>query len=469
MKAIYIWGAGHYGALAALDMENKGKTIAGFIDSNKELQGKKRLGYEVFAPENILKNNNEQIFVIVATYFTVNDIAKELKKNGYVYGKNFEIFEAVKENYLDNVFDNNTIENKNGKFHINDFKLVLNPSILFENEVILYVCGVGFYEMQIYYRLKDAGISVSYFSCSDSNKWGQCVNGIEIISPSRLKELDKEENLTLIITGIEADIMDKTVNGIVNKIIDEVTNLRLKTDKIYTSYAVNNFLIMNNFANRLKSPNCVHVYQSGKVGSRTVYESMLETGINCSHIHTFHKCRNLIPNTNQIKIITLVREPIARCLSEFFHHLSSNVWAEISFENICIRHLRWSTSWQFDWFDSELKAFFGVDIYANPFDREKGYSIIKHGNVEVLAMKLEKLSSLESVIGEFIGAPQFKLINENEADNKIYKYFYKDVKNTIKIPQDIFDIHYKNPKMDHFYSEEEKAAFLKKWEKNIAD
>jgi len=358
--------------------------------------------------------------------------------------------------------------NKNDKFHINDFKLVRNLNILFENEVILYVYGVGLSEIETYHRLKKAGISVSYFSCSDSNKLGY-VNDIEIISSSRLKQLDKEKNLVLIITGDNDGLLNKMANDIVNKMIDEVANLRLRTDKIYTSCAVNNFLTMNYFVNMLKSPNCVHIYQPGKVGSITVYKSILETGINCSHIHTFHKGRNLVPNTNKIKIITLVREPIARCLSEFFHHLSFNVYAEISFENALIRYLRMSVGRQFNWFDSELKAIFGIDIYAHPFDKEKGYSIIKQGNVEVLAMKMEKLNSLESVIGEFIGAPQFKLINGNEGNNKIYKHLYKDVKNAIKIPLDIFDRHYKNPKMDHFYSEEEKTAFLKKWEKNIAD
>jgi hypothetical protein len=123
----------------------------------------------------------------------------------------------------------------------------------------------------------------------------------------------------------------------------------------------------------------------------------------------------------------------------------------------------------FNWFDNELKAFFGIDVYAHPFDREKGYSIIKQGNIEVLVMKMEKLNSLESVIGEFIGAPQFKLVNDNVGSNKIYKYLYKNVKDAVKIPREIFSVCYGNPRMSHFYTEEEKAAFLKKWEKNIVD
>ena len=113
---------------------------------------------------------------------------------------------------------------------------------------------------------------------------------------------------------------------------------------------------------------------------------------------------------------------------------------------------------------------FGIDVFEYPFDKEKGYSIIKKDNIEVLLMKLEKLNGLEQIIGRFAGAPHFKLINANIGEKKQYAYLYKDVKDTMKIPREVFDFYYKgNPRMDHFYSEEEKAAFLKKWEKNIVD
>ena len=69
-------------------------------------------------------------------------------------------------------------------------------------------------------------------------------------------------------------------------------------------------------------------------------------------------------------------------------------------------------------------------------------------------MKLEKLNSLESVIGEFVDAPNFRLLNANEGSSKIYKYLYKNVREVIKIPRKIADLYYKgNPRMGHFYTE----------------
>ena len=51
----------------------------------------------------------------------------------------------------------------------------------------------------------------------------------------------------------------------------------------------------------------------------------------------------------------------------------------------------------FGWFDTELKDHFGLDIFAEPFDREKGFGIYKKNNIEVFVYKLEKLNSLEVI------------------------------------------------------------------------
>ena len=256
--------------------------------------------------------------------------------------------------------------------------------------------------------------------------------------------------------------------------------------------------------------NRILLYQPWKVGSISIFESLKKMDINCIHVHFLNMWKNIAmfllknkyKNGEKVKIITLVREPISRMLAQFFQlhfdlgrfdKLKNMIKTELLlkleigikffiykyysskllFWDYLIRNIRWQEIKlkifrfnQFDWFDNELKAIFGVDIYAHPFDREKGYSIIKQGNIEVLAIKLEKLNTLEGVISEFINAPHFKLINANEGENKYYKYLYKNVKENIKIPVEIFKEYYENnPKMDHFYTEEEKTAFMKKWEK----
>jgi len=431
-------------------------------------------------------------------------------------------------------------KNNTKAIKINDLELVDNIGILFENEVVLYdAYDIGAYESEtcqmlkragitvslyesrtcgneIYQTLKNAEIPVSCFCDSNNDRWGQYIDGIEIVSPNKLKQLDNEKDILIIVTSNDVTVMDR--------IIADIAALDLKTNKIYTKFSliisllqnINDCRISKNYRNAISCINELHtlyheqflkskrivntvslikninkndnilIYQSGKVGSLTVYKSITEIGIACTQVHSFTQdneisdiCQNIFKNFKTIKIITLVREPVSRGISLFFELLTYFgepiiILPGSSYLNTIIDRLRGNSPGilplidEFDWFDNELKTVFGVDIYAHPFDREKGYSIIKQGNVEVLAMKMEKLNSLESVIGEFIGVPQFKLVNANEGDNKVYKYLYKNVKDTIKIPSDVFSAYYENnPKMDHFYSEEEKAAFLKKWEKNI--
>ena len=251
----------------------------------------------------------------------------------------------------------------------------------------------------------------------------------------------------------------------------------------------------------------VLVYQPGKTGSTTITNSLYAAGVTNQHIHWItgsrlisHHCNETQKNMerllsdknlyalrqrNPIKIITLVREPISREYSLLFQYFDSHgiftamSKSNLSFVDSCNKWLSnrtvdkvypqiSGTLEQFSWFYDELMAVFGVDIFSYPFDREKGYSIIKQGNVEVLVMKLEKLNSLEQIIGDFVGVSHFKLINANEGGAKPSEYLYKNLRNVIKIPKKMVSFYYDNNRhMNHFYTENEKTEFLKKWENNI--
>jgi hypothetical protein len=107
-------------------------------------------------------------------------------------------------------------------------------------------------------------------------------------------------------------------------------------------------------------------------------------------------------------------------------------------------------------------------VYDHPFDREKGYGIIRKDNVEILIYRLENLNELEQVIGDFVGLDDFKLEPANMAEQKLYDSFYKEFVKNVKLPKSYVDVYYKdNPRMDHFYSKEDKQRFLARWNKNI--
>lgn len=257
----------------------------------------------------------------------------------------------------------------------------------------------------------------------------------------------------------------------------------------------------------------VLVYQMGKVGSSGIYNSLQTAHVESIHIHYFLPWNNVIPEyeyesylenmqqiiqqKEKIKIITLLRDPAARDISAVFQSLSNpsvgmyNLLSEKLIDSIIeimdkeYNHMdsdmkisglnnvflkrdcsdKKEKASVYAWFDMELKEVFGIDVYAYPFDKEKGYSIIKQDNIECLVIKLEKLNACYDIIGEFVGKKGIMLQGDNVGENKPYGYLYKEVKKKISIPEDILDYYYGGKEIRHFYSEEEIEQFKNKWKR----
>ncbi len=247
------------------------------------------------------------------------------------------------------------------------------------------------------------------------------------------------------------------------------------------------------------SQNAIWVYTPGKVGTSTLCASLDKCGVPNVHTHKMGKerlkygCmgyldgRKLMPARQfdeyelffkymkeNVRIITAVRDPIARDISGFFEsfHVPYSNWIDQTndiygdFKRMTENDIKKYN--MFEWFNEELQQVFGVDVYAYPFDREKGYTIIEEGNISILLLKLEKLNTLESVVGDFLQVKDFKLVNANESKSKPYRYMYEEFKKNVRLSQSYVDRYYQdNPYMDHFYSEEEKKQFVMKWKIHI--
>jgi len=398
---------------------------------------------------------------------------------------------------------------------------------IFENKIILY--GAGITGVETYKILNNYFKNVSIICFCDTYKTGYMC-GLPIISPEKLQEMCTRESFIVIVTGLSnnhQEIMNNlqcldiaancvyTLSELDKFIMQNINDSRIdewyRTIKLYKETLPNDKkrnLYLNWWCPEHYCENDILVYQPGKVGSSSVCNSFFTIGVNATHFHyatdyfifdlipeltwkpkvteleTIRKCseycNNKIKQAKKIKIITLVREPISRDYSQFLYHMNELVkngylTSDDSLLEACTEGIRKRATqngkckygYQFEWFNKELKEVFGIDVYDHPFDKEKGYSFIKQDNIEVLVLKLEKLSDLEQVIGKFSDTPNFKLINTNEASKKGYKDLYKSIQKSVKIPQEVISLYYKgNRFMDHFYSEEEKKFFLKKWEKN---
>jgi hypothetical protein len=184
------------------------------------------------------------------------------------------------------------------------------------------------------------------------------------------------------------------------------------------------------------------------------------------------------------KLITLVRDPVARNISTFFENLEvreldgTNVFHVISdyygfdvevgldkveplvalfFERLV--HERPLT-----WFDDEIKSVFGIDVFEGEFPREKGYKIITGEHADLLLIRLNELNQCAAMaFNEFLDINEFALIQSNVASNKAYARLYKAFKKEICLPEEYLNRMYGSKFTRYFFSEEEVRRLRKAW------
>jgi hypothetical protein len=253
------------------------------------------------------------------------------------------------------------------------------------------------------------------------------------------------------------------------------------------------------------------IYQMGKVGSSSIHASVntfwksspvyhlhvlsaanlaaLDRVIRDAYPRTRHIPEHLIageflrhylprgPRPNRWPIITLVRDPIARNVSSFFQDLTTRhtyldfaaMLADNDTEGTARRlinafldnhdHQR-----PLKWFDMELRRVFGIDVFAEPFDKQKGFTIYRNDRCRVLLIKLESLDRcVRAAFEQFLNINDFKLQTENVSRQKKYGQLYDAVKRSINFPEAFIDRMYTSRLVQHLYTNDEIAVFRRKW------
>lgn len=415
---------------------------------------------------------------------------------------------------------------------MNDIGLINNIRLLYDKKIILY--GAGRICEQFCEQIKDMNLSIAAVCDRKWELWGGNIMGIPVIAPERLSDY---ENFIVIITSRYIDEIHK-------KLTDE---LQVDSKNIFTMFGFRYSVMLNRksdvFPEKFRqdynrqydmwiewkrmqadfrftykyyqqkwsdvwSANPIMVFNAGKVGSISVYNSMLRYNIAARQTHAlayrpeymdesikkfYDEFKRKIAGYERVRVISGVREPISRDIS----HIFENIYFPFAklYENftpdfyesvnqcLCDNFIREISYWgesptsihqyirmggkrggEFEWFNTEIKEVYGIDVYDYPFDRENGYTIIKQGNVELFLYKLEKLDSLEEALGQFIGLENFKLSRENTAEIKSYKYAYEQLRREIVLREEYVNAYYQGNKyMDHFYTENEKNSFMQKY------
>lgn len=175
----------------------------------------------------------------------------------------------------------------------------------------------------------------------------------------------------------------------------------------------------------------------------------------------------------QWKLVSIFREPVGRNISTFFLTIENFFedffrryeCGEISLEQVLETFLReYRHEMPLQWFDKEVGEVFGIDVYEPAFPMEKGYQIIKNGNVEILLIKMERLNDcFQEAFENFLGTriPNLALTHITEKDPSYY--MYKEFLGKVTIPAEYLEQMYGSRFAKHFYRPEEIQDLMDKW------
>ena len=238
------------------------------------------------------------------------------------------------------------------------------------------------------------------------------------------------------------------------------------------------------------------IYQMGKVGSTSVSSSLNAAGLK-NYLFDIHFLSNdlnkyrkffidsgivpvpyhielglalrkrIIRNSfGRFKIISMVRDPIGRQISDVFQNpeimeMDIRNPDELIDKNKAMALIQDKFSdlktfdYVFEWFDRELKSVFGIDVFAKPFNRDSGWTIYNGENADALVLRMEDLSAVgENVISEFLNTPRkITLFESNVRSQTPEAKAYSYVKNNVKIDRKLCEKVYASQFVRHFYSD----------------
>lgn len=174
-------------------------------------------------------------------------------------------------------------------------------------------------------------------------------------------------------------------------------------------------------------------------------------------------------NPNSIlKIISLVREPMSRDISDLFHNRNNYTdilgMKEMHIDGLIENFNKFDYEYALEWFDKEFKSYLNIDVFEYPFPHDKKYQIIRKGHIEILLMRAEDLSTTFCEAMKEFSKINFKnLINTNVGNNREDAQLYSSFKNALSVTKTDLDKRYNTKHTCHFYTEDEIIKFRKKW------
>lgn len=241
--------------------------------------------------------------------------------------------------------------------------------------------------------------------------------------------------------------------------------------------------------------NIILVYTMGKVGSSTMYNTLKKhlpfTDIFHVHFLSTNWLEKILPEKPQmfhrninkgmhvlnhlsdneqkrIKIISLVRDPFGRVVSDLFEnweaYFPNKPPNETKNDEILEKLKTSNLDYVLNWFETEFKNFTNFDVYHTPFDYQRGYTIYQNQDFDFICFQLEKLNSCyNSALKEFLKIDVPELLNANVTRNKNTGDLAGQIKQLYTPQEELLSHVYSSKFMTHFYSPTQIKNFKNRW------
>lgn len=197
----------------------------------------------------------------------------------------------------------------------------------------------------------------------------------------------------------------------------------------------------------------VLVYTMGKVASSSISNALLDARIGCYDVHSIapdrmlrllkrfiedsdiakippHMIRSLqaynaLRSNDEVKVISLLREPVSRNVSAVFQNLPKRLADD---QKAIVERLRKYSPIAPDiWFVRDFIPTIGIDFFDADIDSAEDHFRFQRGNIDLIILKSHMPDARkEALLEDFLGQ-RIHIVRENAAADKWYSRTYAQV------------------------------------------
>lgn len=193
----------------------------------------------------------------------------------------------------------------------------------------------------------------------------------------------------------------------------------------------------------------------------------------------------------RLRVFTLVRDPMAIALSDYFMQLFDFMPEAVAKKNLdrLERLQRYFqevleagisggstdpvTNWLGKlgsmprlWFDREFKKTMGIDVLETPFPKERGYAVYHGHDSDTVLIRSDFVSRVAlDAITVLTDHRPAALMESNIRSQDAHGDLYRSLVETISLPASLVHDFYRQPWISHFYNGNEIEGMIKRWQR----